>query len=96
MGWEAFEPALSRAEEMDAHTIWQCAADIPEEWYEEDRDGLDRLVETLHYRREAIRKLITEFRRSSRNPFPNWRESSANSSCLFRQPIDHWRHSVCN
>ena len=38
MGWEAFEPALSRAEEMDAHTIWRCAAEIPEEWYEGDRD----------------------------------------------------------
>ena len=79
MGWEAFEPALSRAEEMDAHTIWQCAAEIPEEWYEGDRDGLDRLVEALHHRRGAIQKLITEFRRSSRNPFPNWRESSGNS-----------------
>ena len=77
VGWEAFEPALTRAEEMDADAIWRCAAEIPEEWYEGDRDGLDRLVETLHYRREAIRKLICEFRRSSRNPFPNWRESSA-------------------
>ena len=55
MGWEAFEPALSRAEEMDAHTIWRCAADIPEEWYEGDRDGLNRLVEALHHRRGAIR-----------------------------------------
>ena len=80
MGWEAFEPALSRAEEMDAHTIWRCAADIPEEWYEGDRDGLNRLVEALHHRRGAIRKLISEFRRSSRNPFPNWRESPANSA----------------
>ena len=80
MGWEAFEPALSRAEEMDAHTIWRCAADIPEEWYEGDRDGLNRLVEALQHRRGAIRNLITEFRRSSRNPFPNWRESPANSA----------------
>ena len=80
MGWDAFEPVLSRAEEMDAQAIWRCAADIPEEWYEGDRDGLGRLVETLHYRREVIRKLITEFRRSSRNPFPNWREPSANSA----------------
>lgn len=76
-GWEAFEPALSRAEEMDAHTIWRCAADIPEEWYEGDRDGLNRLVEALHRRRGAIRNLITQFRRSSRSPFPNWLESSA-------------------
>jgi hypothetical protein len=80
MGWEAFEPSLTRAEEMDAQTIGRCAAGIPEEWYEGDRDGLDRLVEALHQRRGAIRTLITEFRRSSRNPFPNWRESPADSA----------------
>jgi hypothetical protein len=79
-GWELFEPALTRAEEMDADTIWRCAAEIPEEWYEGDRDGLNRLVETLRHRRPTICKLITEFRRSSRNPFPNWRESAGNSA----------------
>jgi len=79
-GWEVFEPALTRAEEMDADTIWRCAAEIPEEWYEGDRDGLNRLVDALHHRRGAIRKLIGEFRRSSRNPFPNWRDSPADSS----------------
>src|SRR5258708_37107976 len=36
-GWDAFEPALTRAEEMDSDAIWRCAADIPEEWYEGDR-----------------------------------------------------------
>ena len=79
-GWEAFEPALTRAEEMDADAIWRCAVEIPEEWYEGDRDGLNRLVDKLHHRRGAIRKLIGEFRRSSRNPFPNWRESTADSA----------------
>jgi hypothetical protein len=74
-GWEEFEPALTRAEKMDSDTICRCAGAITEEWYEGDRDGLHRLVEALHHRRGAIRKLITEFRRSSRNPFPNWRES---------------------
>ena len=39
-GWDAFEPALSRAERMDANQIWQLASDIPEEWYEWDKDGL--------------------------------------------------------
>jgi len=78
-GWEAFEPALSRAEEMDAGAIWECAADIPEEWYEADREGLERLVEALYHRRAEIRKLITDFRTSSRNPFPNWRDSTADS-----------------
>jgi hypothetical protein len=76
-GWAAFEPALTRAEEMDAHGIWRCASDIPEEWYEGDHEGLERLVETLYDRRPMIRKLIDAFRRSSRNPFPNWPESPA-------------------
>ena len=47
------------------------------EAYEGDRDGLQRLVETLCYRRQTIRKSILEFRGSSRNPFPNWRDSPA-------------------
>lgn len=84
-GWEAFEPALSRAEQLDAHTIWRCTADIPQEWYEGDREGLDRLVEALHRRRGAIRKLIGEFRESTRNPFPNWRDSSGSVTLSFGQ-----------
>jgi hypothetical protein len=71
-GWGEFEPALSLAEEMDLDTIWRCAADIPEEWYEGDRDGLNRLVEALYNRRESIRQLIATFRKSNRNPFPSW------------------------
>ncbi len=72
-GWEAFEPALTLAEEMDSAAIWRCAAEIPEEWYEGDRDGLTRLVEALHNRRQSIRRLIATFRKSTRNPFPSWR-----------------------
>ena len=71
-GWDAFEPALSRAEQMDANEIWQLAADIPEEWYEFDSDGLRRVVEELYKRRAIIRDLISAFRTSSRDPFPNW------------------------
>jgi hypothetical protein len=71
-GWEAFEPALTRAEEMDADAIWRCAAWIPEEWYEGNKDGLHRLVEALYNRRRLIRRLISIFRESMRNPFPNW------------------------
>ncbi len=74
-GWDAFEPALTRAEEMDLDTIWKCAVDIPEDWYEGDRDGLHRLVEALHSRRGLIRRLISIFRESARNPFPNWEDA---------------------
>ena len=74
-GWEAFEPALSRAEKMDLETIWRCADEIPEEWYEGNRASLHGLVETLYNRRAIIRRLISAFRKSTRNPFPNWQDS---------------------
>ena len=78
-GWDAFEPALTRAESIDTESIWRCAADIPEEWYEGDRENLERLVEGLSKRRQVIRNLIGDFRRSTRNPFPNWRDYGSRS-----------------
>jgi hypothetical protein len=78
-GWEGFEPALTRAESMDTESIWRCAADVPEEWYEGDRASLEQLVEELSKRREIIRKLIGDFRRSTRNPFSNWRDYGSRS-----------------
>jgi hypothetical protein len=71
-GWDAFEPALTYAEAMDIDQIWRIAAEIPPEWYESDTAGLNRLIEGLYRRRSTIRGLITAFRKSSRNPFPNW------------------------
>ena len=70
-GWDAFEPALIRAEQMDVDEIWRIATAIPAEWFEFDTDGLKRLVEVLYRRRPIIRDLITQFRNSSRNPFPS-------------------------
>jgi MoxR-like ATPase len=52
--------------------IGEC---IPPEWYEYDHDSLKRIVEAIHQRRGIIRNLITAFRESSRNPFPNWTEN---------------------
>ena len=74
-GWESFEPALTKAEEADIIDIWRCAEPIPPEWYEYDRNGLERIVETIHQRRTMIRDLISSFRTSSRSPFPKWSES---------------------
>ena len=71
-GWGSFEPALTRAEEMSCDAIWRCAADIPEEWYDGDREGLERLVETLYHRRQIIRRLISIFGETQRKPFSNW------------------------
>ena len=68
---ESFEPALTRAEQMDIEDLWRYAAQVPEEWYEHDVSGLNRLVETLYRRRLRIHDLISDFRKSNRNPFPN-------------------------
>ncbi len=71
-GWDSFEPWLSRLEQLDSQAIWQCAEAVPPEWYGGDFDALERLVESLAKRRSRVRALITEFRNSSRQPFPNW------------------------
>jgi len=48
---------------------------MPREWYQEDRNGLSCLIETMRKRRSFIRDLITAFRDSTRNPFPNWTDA---------------------
>jgi hypothetical protein len=71
-GWESFEPALTKAEQVDLRDIWRCAECIPPEWYEHDQNGLERIVDSMYQRRIIIRDLITAFRCSTRDPFPNW------------------------
>jgi hypothetical protein len=73
-GWESFEPWLSRLEEMPFEEIARCAENIPPEWHEHNDDGLSMLIQELDKRRKRVRRLIEEFRKSSRSPFPNWRE----------------------
>ncbi len=74
-GWESFEPTLSKAEQSSFEDIWRCAEGIPPEWYEHDSESLRRVIETVYARRSRIRQLITAFRVSVRNPFPNWRQA---------------------
>jgi hypothetical protein len=73
-GWSAFEPVLSRIEQIKVADISTIAMEIPTEWYGNDMDALSRLIESLYLRRAQVRDLITSFRTSSRNPFPNWIE----------------------
>ena len=70
--WDDFEPWLSRLEELDPNIIGEIASQIPPEWYEGDEKDLERLIEDLVLRRKDIRRLITDFRQSSRQPFPLW------------------------
>lgn len=71
-GWESFEPWLTRIETMDDGWIWQTAEEVPPEWYGGDTGEIERMIEKLMKRRPLIRDLITSFRKSDREPFPNW------------------------
>jgi hypothetical protein len=71
-GWKSFEPVLSQMEQMDRDELGKIAAEVPEEWYQYDSQGIIRLIETLYARRSVVRELITSFRKSNRTPFPNW------------------------
>jgi hypothetical protein len=90
-GWDAFEPALTQAEGLHPVDLWRCAESIPPEWYDHDPVTLEKLVDALFSRRLIIRDLITAFRNSSRNPFPNW-SRTANYS-LFSSPA---ADLICN
>ena len=72
VGWDSFEPWLSRIEDMGRNAISAVADEIPPGWYGANSDALDALVRLLLERRTLIRGLVTAFRSSSRHPFPNW------------------------
>jgi hypothetical protein len=74
-GWESFEPTLSRVESIDQQDLWNCARDIPTEWYGDDSAALSRLIEELYQRKSSVRDLIVKFRDSKRMPFPNWQST---------------------
>ncbi|HUY95795.1 MAG TPA: HipA family kinase [Terracidiphilus sp.] len=78
-GWEDFEPWLSRMEAMDGEVLWGAANETPAEWYGGDVGEMEALVEKLVGRRGRIRELIEGFRRTEREPFPNWGKGRAES-----------------
>lgn len=71
-GWESFDPWLPSIESIDAPSLWQIAEMVPPEWYGSASDELERLVEQLLRRCGRVRELIESFRKSNREPFPNW------------------------
>jgi hypothetical protein len=52
--------------------LWKVAEEIPPEWYGGDPGVIERLMEALLQRRARVRELIDQFRRSNREPFPQW------------------------
>ena len=76
MGWESFEPWLSRVEAMKAATLWEIAEAVPPEWYGGDTAEIERLMEQMLRRQSRVRELIGAFRDSDREPFPMWEKKA--------------------
>jgi hypothetical protein len=73
-GWDSFEPWLTRIEELEEECVWQAAGEIPPEWYGAAWSELEALVDKLLARRRLVRDLISAFRHSPRQPFPEWKD----------------------
>ena len=78
--WDSFEPWLSGSKSFPESSLWPLADQIPPEWYGGATE-IERLLERLLERRSRVRELILDFKNSSRNPFPNWREGASGHRC---------------
>ena len=71
-GWSSFEPWLSRIEAFEESAVWRIGEIVPPEWYGGNPADLEQLLDQVLRRRSRVRDLITSFRDSDRQPFPNW------------------------
>lgn len=73
-GMDSFEPWLSRIESRVAETaLDEMQSEIPPEWYDDDTDALEGLLEQLWRRRGLVRELLASAWKSSAQPFPHWK-----------------------
>ena len=74
-GMETFDPWLDCIEnKLTIAELYDEAKRIPPEWYEDDVDAINRLIERLYARRKIVRELIWSARNAVRDAFPNWNE----------------------
>ncbi|HKS66038.1 MAG TPA: HipA family kinase [Candidatus Acidoferrales bacterium] len=73
-GIDSFEPWLSRIESrVGEAALDEIQSEIPPEWYDDDADALNNLLERLWKRRSLARELVIAAWKSSAQPFPNWK-----------------------
>jgi hypothetical protein len=72
-GMESFGPWIARAENLSDRAMGELAREIPPQWYEDDYDALSRLLEQFARRSARLPELLLATKKSSRQPFPNWR-----------------------
>jgi hypothetical protein len=73
IGMETFDPWIRRVKNISGRVLEEFAKEVPPEWYYDDFDALQRLLEQLLRRVDRLEELILDAKRSNRQPFPNWR-----------------------
>jgi hypothetical protein len=86
-GWESFEPWLSRVEDYAPAMIQEIAGAVPPEWTGSGWEDLHKVAETIIERRSKVRELITAFRNSTRQPFPNWGVPAAEKPTVQKSAV---------
>lgn len=71
--WDDFQPWLDRVVHFPDEVVDEALRSIPPEWLEGSEDACQALLERLLRRRQRVPDLIADIRRSSGNPFLNWR-----------------------
>jgi hypothetical protein len=82
-GWTSFEPWLGRIEALSEVSISYLASTFPSAWYSCDYEAFTRLLADLRLRQSLVRTLISAFRNSSWQPFPNWIEEDQNVTSVI-------------
>jgi HipA-like protein len=73
VGIETFDRWIDRLEnEFTLSVLYEEAEQVPPEWYGDDHDAWNRLIERLFMRRTRVRELIWSARNAVRDVFPNW------------------------
>jgi hypothetical protein len=74
IGMESFEPWLDRLNSRITETVLDdLSKQVPPEWYDDDQDAFYGLLERLLRRRSRVPELLLLAKRSTRQPFPNWK-----------------------
>jgi hypothetical protein len=77
VGIESFDRWIQRLEnDITLTVLYEEASHVPPEWYGEDYEAWNRLIEHLYLRRTRVRELIWSARNADRNSFPNWTKYS--------------------
>ena len=72
-GRESFGPWIDRIEKhITERVLDDLICEIPPEWYADDLDALQRLIEQLYRRRTLVPELLLAAKNTTRHPFPNW------------------------